>query len=271
MAIPSQIQALGIEDQHAHMMVVAGPGWGKTVFAGTAENALFLTTDPEGTVSALASGSNAKEWKIDSWTELNNAFRYLRDGGIEELGLKWVIIDNISEAQNQAMKETMDNARKFNPRLDEFVASQQDYLRQQNMMRDMVKRFHDLPVHIIWTAWRNKEEDGESGDVYYSAGIHGQKGMLAETIMGYMNIVGFGDIVMKDNEPVRRLYFDQVGPHRGKDRFQVLGRAKDNFTVPKMQALLDGAMAKYKAPAKPAASRPAAVKKTAVRRTAAKP
>lgn len=262
MAIPSQIRSLTIEDQHIHCMIVAPPGFGKTVFAGTAEDALFLTTDPEGTVSALAMGSDAREWKINSWTELNDAFRYLRDGGIEELGIKWVLIDNISEAQNLGMKENMDNARKFNPRLDEFIPSQADYQRTQNMVRDMVKRFHDLPVNVLWTCWRTREEDAQTGDFYYSAAIHGQKGALAETIMGYMNVIGFGEVATKDGEQVRRLYFDQIGPQRGKDRFGVLGRVRDNFTVPKMEALVGGAMKKYAAPTKPAAQRTAARRPT---------
>lgn len=269
------IKSLGIDDTHIHCMVVGAPGFGKTVFAGTAAKGLFLTTDPEGTVSALAMGSTCKEWRITSWTELNEAYRYLRDGGIEADGWDFVIIDNIGEAQNLGMKETMEIARKNKPGLDEFVPTQQDYQRSQLMMKEMVKRFHDLPVHIIWTAWRVTRSN-DDGDLLYAPGIHGQEGYLAETIAGYMNIVGYGEVVEKNGKEVRRIHFNQLAPWQGKDRFITLGKYRDNFTVPEMKTLVETAMRKYKrtssSATKPAARRaaPATTKSsgTPARRTA---
>lgn len=239
MAIPGKIKPLGEYDKYINMMIVGDAGFGKTVFAGTAENALFLTTDPEGTISAMVFGSTAKEWKIETWTELNEAYRYLRDGGIKEMGLKWVIIDNISEAQNLGMKETMELARSNNSKLDEFISSQQDYLRSQNMLRQMVKMFNDLPVNLLWTAWQTRLEDAD-GEAYYAPGIHGQQGMLAQTIAGYMNIVGYGEVIKDsaDND-VRRIWFSTSDRFRGKDRFNTLTPYKDRLTVPKMEKLVD--------------------------------
>ena len=242
MTVPSKIGDLGKYGNWIRAMIVADAGFGKTVFCGTAKNALFLTTDPEGTISAKVFGSTAKEWKIESWTEFNESYRYLRDGGIKELNLGVVIVDNISEAQNLGMTETMHIARDRNKGLDEFVPTQQDYQRSQNMLRQMVKQFHDLPVHIIWTAWQKVEEDRE-GNPYFAPGIHGQQGMLAQTIAGYMNIVGYGEVLKNSkDEEVRRLWFSQSGSFRGKDRFNVLGRYRDRLDVPKMLTLVERAI-----------------------------
>jgi len=239
MTIPDKIRTLGDYDKFINMMIVGDAGFGKTVFAGTADNALFLTTDPEGTISALVFGSTAKEWKIETWSELNEAYRYLRDGGIKEIGLKWVIIDNISEAQNLGMKETMELARSNNSKLDEFISSQQDYLRSQNMLRQMVKMFNDLNVNILWTAWQTRLED-ENGDAYYAPGIHGQQGMLGQTIAGYMNMVGYGEVVHDSKgDDVRRIWFSTSGRFRGKDRFNALIPFRDRLTIPKMERLVD--------------------------------
>lgn len=268
MTVPKQIQPIGDNADFIHMLIVGLSGFGKTVFAGTAPNALFLTTDPEGTTSAQMMGSQAREWKISGWTELNDAFRYLRDGGIEELGLEWLIIDNISAAQNMGLQATMELARENNARLDEFIASQQDYLRSQNMLRQMVKRFQDLPVNLIWTSWQTSEEDSEDGAVYYAPAIHGQKGALAQEVAGYMNIVGYGEVVedTQGNE-VRRIWFTTHGPFRGKDRFICLGQYRDRLTVSDLASLVEKAKRTAKRKSSPTGTKAGAgVKKVAATR-----
>lgn len=233
MAKPSKIKKLSSQPQHIRMCVVAESGFGKTVFAGTAPEALFLTTDPEGTVSAQRQGSTADEWPIKTWDDLNEAFIYLRDEGCDEYD--WVIIDTITEAQTKAMKSSIDSGLKQNPGRDPLVPAQQDYQRSQNAIVQMVQKFHDLPVNVLWTAHRTDMEDA-NGDPYYGAAIHGGKGSLAQQILGYMSIVGYGEMVTtEDNKRVRRMYFSHTtAGHRGKDRFAALGNYKDNLTVPKM-------------------------------------
>jgi len=273
MAVPEQIGSIGQNANYMHMLIVGDSGFGKTVFAGTAQNALFLTTDPEGTTSAMMMGSTAKEWKIGHWRELNEAFRYLRDGGIEEMGLEWLIIDNISAAQNFGMEATMELARENNSKLDEFISSQQDYLRSQNMLRQMVKTFQDLPVNIIWTSWQAVQENPDTGEIYFAPAIHGQKGSLAQEVAGYMNVVGYGEVVKdtKGNE-VRRIWFTFNDAFRGKDRFVCLGAYQDRLTVPKMHRMVEeakkAAMSSKKGSTGAKAGRPAVKKAPATRRTA---
>lgn len=267
MTIPKAIKPLGALDKYIHCMIVAGPGFGKTVFWGTAPNALFLTTDPEGTVSAWAFGSAAQEWEVKTWTALNDAYKYLRDGGIAEMNLDWVIIDNASEAQNLGMRENIDNSRKHNASLDEFIPSQANYQRTQNMMLDLVKKFHDLPVNVGWTAWTETHEDNE-GNEYFAPGIHGQKGMIAQTIAGYMNMVGYGEVVEINDKEVRRIWFTQRGPFRGKDRFTAMGAKRDALDVPKMMQLIEAKKAELRK-ARSAGKTASTTKKVApVRRTA---
>lgn len=158
-----------------------------------------------------------------------------------------------------AMGATMEQARKINARLDKFISSQQDYLRSQNMIVDMVKKFIDLPVNLIFTVHRTEMEDGE-GNPYYGAAIHGKQGALAQQILGYMNITGFGEVIEKDGEEVRRLWFTHHGPHRGKDRFQALGKYKDGLDVPTMERYVKRAVSARPAQAAAKSTRP--VKKT---------
>jgi hypothetical protein len=282
MAIPSQIKNVGEYDAYIHMMLVAAPGFGKTVMAGTAPNNLFLTTDPEGTVSAKAFGSTSKEWQIKEYSDLNDAYRWLRDGGIKELGLEWVTIDNIAEAQNLGMSQSMKNSRaNGNSKRDEFVPSIDDYQRSQMMLSALVKQFHDLPVNVLWTSWRKEETDTE-GDSYFTCGIHGKQGLLAQQIQGYMNIVGFGEVVTNDDtgKDERVITFAQHKPYMGKDRYVALPPVMRSPNMVQITDLVNKAKVKHNADQakllgtakKPAARRtaPASTTKAPARRRASK-
>lgn len=273
MAIPKEIHPIGVTDRWIHALITAESGFGKTVFAGTAPNALFLTTDPEGTDSAYAMGSDAQEWEIRNWNEgLVKAYRYLRDGGIKELGLDWVIIDNVTEAQTIGMRETIDNDMARNPKIDEFIPAQPHYQRSQNMLREMVTKFHDLPVNVLWTAWPKMEMDPTTGEEYWTAGIHGQQGFLAQQITGYMNVVGMGQVIEQNGKEVRRIWFTHHDQFRGKDRFIALGAKRDNLSVAEMQKLIQTTVAKRRAERKKlsVAPRPTTARRAAIATPAAK-
>lgn len=264
MAKPKAITPLGQGSEFIHMAIVAASGFGKTVFCGTAPKALILSTDPEGTLSAKKLGSTADEWRIRDWEDsddsLTEAYRYMRDEGCDEY--EWLIVDNATECLELARGRCMDLARARNNKLDAFVPTQQDYQRSQNMLVQFVKKIHDLPINVIWTVHRTENEDGE-GEPYYGAAIHGQKGQLAQQILGYMNIVAMGEVVEKDEKEVRRYYFTHRGPYRGKDRFIALVPYKDNLTVPKMMKIIDDA---EDTPLKRKPARRTPARKTAARR-----
>lgn len=247
MAIPKNIKQLGSVDKYIRFLLVAGPGFGKTVLFGTEDKALFLTTDPEGTVSAWMMGSKAKEWECTTYGDVIEAYTYLRDGGIEELGLTWVFIDNISEVQELAKHTNIEMERKRNSNIDEFVPSLANYQRSQNMLLQLVKQFNDLPVNVGYTAWQQTNEDNE-GVEYFAPGIHGQKGQIAQMVAGYMNVVGYGEVVADENAVEHRvIWFSQTGPFRGKDRFNALGKKRTDLTMPKMKSIIDAAVKKRKA------------------------
>ena len=244
--------------KYRHMLLCAGPGFGKTVFFGTGgPKVLFLTTDKEGTLSARMLGSESQEWQINNPGDMTDAYKYLRDGGIEADGWEWVIIDNVSEAEEQFKWDNIERDHKRNPNNDEFVPSQANYQRTQNQTLMMVKQFLDLPVNVGFTAWIETNEDN-NGEEYYAPAIHGQKGAIAQMIAGYMNIVGYGEVVLDDEgKEHRRIHFNHEGPFRGKDRYNALGKFKTDMTLTKMDELIDAKVASVKPGVKPATKTPA--------------
>ena len=238
MAIPSKVKPLGIDDKYMHFLLCAGPGFGKTVLFGSEDKALFLTTDPEGTVSAWALGSEAMEWEVHNADDLDEAYKYLRDGGIEELGITWVFVDNISEVQEFFKLDHIQLERKRNSNIDEFVPSQGNYQRTQNRLLAFVKAMNDLPVNVGYTAWIATHEDN-NGVEYFAPAIHGQQGQIPRMVGGYMNVVGYGEVIEDDEgKEHRRIWFTHHGPYRGKDRFVALGQSRVDLTMPKMNLLI---------------------------------
>lgn len=251
MSKPPQIKPLGTTAKWIHMQIICSPGWGKTIFGGTGgEKVLFLTTDPEGTLSAYIQGSKAEEWVIQTWTDLNKAYAWLRKEGHKLY--EWVVIDNLPQAQVLAMQVCMNlrigseivdfealakMEKLVSNDLNKYQPAIQDYQRSQNMVREMVLKFHDLPMNVLWTDHISYRED-TTGNTFYASSVHGQEGALAQEIMGFMNIVGFGEVVQKGDAEARRLHFSNVGPYRGKDRFDVLGQARDDITLPRVHALV---------------------------------
>lgn len=219
-----------------HMLLTAESGWGKTVYLGTHPKVLLLLTDPEGSFSAKRLGSNIDEWTCDSAKELREAQIWLRDGGHTLYDV--VAIDNISHAQKLMMHESKAmNLARPGSKADALVPALDDYLRAQLGIEEYVLKMHDIPIHVVWTAWQEEHEDKE-GNVVYAPAIQGSKGAVAQQIMGYMNINAFGQMVEKDGKEVRRLWFSHYDKYRGKDRFHALGKYKDDLTLPKTLELI---------------------------------
>lgn len=255
------IHRVGTRVPKLRMWVVAHQGWGKTVFCGTAPKALFLVTDPEGTVSAGALGSNADEVDISSYDKFKEAYIWLRDEGYKEY--EFLIVDNGTELQKLMMIESMAVSKRMsnNPAgLDPIVPQQGDYNRNFLMFDQAIKQLFDLPMNVIITAHIKGMEDSE-GEEFYSAAIHGLKGQVAQTCLGYANVVAMGESRLDNGgeKQVRRLWFSHFGAYRGKDRYVALGNYKDDLTVPKMMEIIQ----KKRGAATPV-RRPASTTKTPV-------
>lgn len=239
MAKPAAIRPLS-ETARIRMALVTASGYGKTVFAGTAPRALFLTTDPEGTVSAKKWGSTAEEWPIESWDDkdgLEDAYNYMQREGYKEFD--WLIHDNATEEQQLCMGKSIANRMKRRPDGEKYVPEQADYQKSQNGFIDVTKRFLKIPVHQIWTVHR-KAMETDDGVNFWSANIQGQQGAIAEQFLGYMNVIGMGEVIEKDAKHIRRLYFDHIREYRGKDRFQALGKFRDDLDIPSMMKIIEG-------------------------------
>jgi hypothetical protein len=240
------------------MTLVADAGWGKTVFGGSDEGVLFLTCDPEGTLSAAAMGSSAEEWPIKTFKDLDEAYRWLRDEGHKEF--KWACVDTVGGAQRILQRSALDASYAAQPaKRDPDVPSMDVHQKAQIQTIKFVMQFNDLPMNVLYTAHPYNLEDAE-GEPYILPYVHGGRGEVAQQVLGHMNVAGYGVMAEDDNgREVRRVYFRNTGPYRGKDRFNKLPRYIDKPTLAQVREIIETPAARP--------VRKTAAKKTAVRRT----
>jgi hypothetical protein len=270
----SKIEDLS-EIPYIRMAVVADSGFGKTVFAGTSPNALFITTDPEGTASARHFGSTAKQIRCYDQKSLINAQLDLLEG-LEDR-FDWLWIDDLTTVQYIYARTSMENrvrrqyqkGRKPNEKpsedeqllgkvvalvegegnLNRYVPEQNDRYTHQNATIDFVKWCAQLNMNVGFICKRMMSSytinDDGTDDGYWTAAIEGRSGAVAQLCLGYTNIIASGDVTDRksDGKTVRRMFFDHVGRHRGKDRTGTLGRAKDDLDVPTMMQLIESGTA----------------------------
>lgn len=245
-----------------HMMLVAPSGFGKTVFLGKNGDlkVLLLLTDPEGSFSAKRFGSTIEEWTCPDANSLSEAVTWLQSGGYKHYDV--IAVDNISAAQLHYRARAKEINRANGTKSDEFKPTQDEYLTAQIAIERLVKQLHDLPVHIVWTAWQEEHENMATGDVYYAPNIQGSKGALAQQILGYMNVTAFGEVVEEGGKEKREFTFTHKSPRLGKDRWGAFqATEKDLGLVDVVQRIEDIKKGRTAAPSKTPAKKRVAPRK----------
>lgn len=227
------------ETESINALVYGDSGIGKTVLAGTASDSLLLATET-GYISAARSGSKAKLWKINRWDDIVEAYTYLNNNAHP---FKWVVIDSLTEMQKLSMDKALATGVALNSNRDPDIPAIQDYQKNQNQTLNMVRRFNDLPVNVLYTALPQRIED-EDGEVTYLPLLTGKNGGVAQQTCGYMHMVG-AYVVRTIPDPdregktkrVRRLLLQKSDKWFAKDRYSI-GKFMDNPTIPKIEALI---------------------------------
>lgn len=217
-------------------------GIGKTVLAGTAPRALFLTTDPEGTESAKELGSNADEWPINTWEEFLEAVSWVvhSEGGIASYD--WVVVDTADEVEElcwaaQLVSTDVKRASRYQP-------NKADYPLVWSKVKEQIMLLNRSPINCLYLSHSmridRETDDGEDTQTLAMPSIGSRKrGDLSTFLCARMTLVGYMRRVgNEDGEPVRQL-LTETGPRWiAKDRHNTFGPGIDNPTVPGMLAAI---------------------------------
>jgi len=204
--LPSSIIGIQDEDEHVNILVYADSGVGKTVFAGSDDDVLFVAPEDNGTLSAKRFGSTAKKWKIHGWDDIVAAYDWLYS--LDVIPFNWVVLDSLTEMQDMCMRKVLDEALEINPSRDPDLPLIGDWQPYYNRFQRLVKAFGSLPVNILYTALQMEEED-EEGEKVVLPMLQGKGTQYSKKICGFMTSFGNMRVVRK-----------QVGAEDGEKKFE---------------------------------------------------
>lgn len=234
--------------------VFGPPGIGKTVFTGSAGKGTFIMDSDLGSESAEAMGSNADVMPVPDYEELHKAYDFLANDKHDYNFVWW---DSLTLFQDRTLiDDILVDAHADNPRQSEDVASQREYLVNQNRIGKYVRLFIALPINFGFTAHVMTGPNPQDPDqLLYMPMLQGGKGEFASKIAGYMNMVGylgFANVPGPNGNKIKvqRMQFRASDTVYAKDRFNALGAYMDRPTLPKVMDLIEAKRTSKPAPAR---------------------
>ncbi len=128
-----------------------------------------------------------------------------------------VIIDSLTEVEAYCFNQLLNITDAT--RLDEETQSSEwtEYKKNHTMMLRVVRAFRDLPMHVIFTAAEQYQQD-ETKKMKFSPDLTGK---LSKKVQGFMDMVGYYQAARKGEELARRLYVmpSPAGRYDAKHRY----------------------------------------------------
>lgn len=168
-----QIKTFKPEDHKVKALIYGPAGSGKTVFAGTAQKALFGSAEA-GLLSIAEKSPSFVQ--INSFKDLMALYLYLKD---EDHDYETVIIDSITEI-NEIIKLDIEKRTGHALQL-------QDWGEVAQKIADILRKFRDLPMHVLLIAQEQYINDEQK----IKKIVPELNGRSAMAIARYMDIVGY--------------------------------------------------------------------------------
>lgn len=226
---PTAITSLKDTDSRGkrNWLIYGKSGDGKTVLAGTAPKALFLTVEAAGTESAKGMGSTADEWVIPTKKDLDTAYDYFANGtGCQDY--EWVLLDSLSEIEELFWSHVQG---------EKAVKRIQDYGTIETMIKREVDRWNRLPINVLYTAgMKSLDMEDEDGEEYVMniPSLGTKNGVMAQVVCAKTTLNGLLVVrTTKDEDgnrqTLRRLYLRGSRSFVAKDRHML---AEDKGFIP---------------------------------------
>jgi AAA domain len=253
-ARPTAITSVQKKPRFKNWMVAGDTGVGKTTFASSLPDALFVTFEEEGTESALVEGSQADEIVVRTRKEYMEAQDYFELGtGCEDYG--WVIMDSVSEMEECFWRSQLADQHERKPSTRSlYKPALDDYPWVWNQVKAAVSKWNSLPVNVLYTAQvmplEMYDDDAEEEFEQLVPMIGSQKnGILARKVAGMVSLLGHYQVMRgheddeeEDTEEFRRLYVSPRKDILAKNRYGWQAYT-DDPNLPSLVAAADKALA----------------------------
>lgn len=144
-----------------------------------------------------------------------------------------IVFDSITEIHQQILDEASERrkkqARDRGVDIDEWFTDRGDYGVMGKMLRDLLKKYRDLPCHVIITALVRQDKDDQTGAIYNAPAV--TPGLMTD-LLGYVDVVMA--CVAADEEKPFRGATGGMARWRTKDRIGAFPRVMANPTFDRM-------------------------------------
>jgi len=227
---PDAIQPVG-RSSKINFLLYGPPGAGKTRMMGSNQRTLIVHPPTDHMDSIRVSG--AEEWIVPDWGEMNNVGEFARHDGAKYYD--WIWLDSISLFQDAGLDDIWSGVIGQKPHRAEYSLDKGEYginmWRLQTWVRNMVGlRGFNFGI----TAHPQELENPITGEMKLQPWVQGKN--MSTKIQGYMNVVGYLEVVHQDGKEPRRVLRTW-----GTEKFE----AKDQFDAFPNGRLVDPTMEKF--------------------------
>jgi len=222
---------LEIKSENVTILVYGYTGSGKTHFAGTARNSIFLDFEG-GTATLLNVDFKGKAFHLDTASDLRQVLSWFNSSEqlnqlTDKVGFKpeSVVIDTLTRMQQHTQLDILDH-REIKAGKQEDVMEQKEWGRLLIQMYRLMKILPNQGFDIIALAQAREFEDPASKIIKWMPNLTGQWG---DQIGAYVDIVSFLELVQTvDGRVVHRLHLQPSGGWSAKSRYKNLPKYLDD-------------------------------------------
>ncbi len=224
-AVDVHIEDLAAFTKSKNIIIYGPSGHGKTVLAGGAPNATFLSTET-GVVAAQRAGHSAGLIYAPTWEHVVAGIS-LAD---EKLGPEdWLVVDSATKMQQLLIRWILKVNNQKNAARDLDIPAVKDHQKWQNSFSRFIAHIIDAEYNSILVATSMMKVDEEGEDMVLP-NIVGKDYTMA------MNFCAEADMVLyyavsktasTEKTTVRRILAQPYPPYVAKDRFDCLGKRYD--------------------------------------------
>jgi len=220
-----EIEDLGSFTKSKNIIIYGPSGVGKTVLAGGAPNATFLSTET-GVVAAQRAGHQAGLIYAPTWEHVVAGLK-LAD---EKLGPEdWLVVDSVTKMQQLLIRWILKENNKRNASRDLDIPAVKDHQKWQNAFARFIQRIIDAPYNSIMVA-TSMIKDDEEGDEIVLPNIVGKNYTMAQNFCADADMVLYYAVsktASTETHTVRRILAQPYPPYTAKDRYHCLGKFFD--------------------------------------------
>lgn len=214
---------------------------GKSTFGLSAGVEKTLVLDPEHGTDEMRS-KDPHVWHIERWEDIDDAYNFLR---YSKHDYQWASVDGLTKLSNMSLKYVMKMQEEKSLDRIPGMVQQRDYGKSGELMKDMLTKFHALPMGVVFTSQERQEdgfdseedEDAEGGGAAYVPD-------MPKGVRGYANsivdIIGRLYVVKNDDgKAERRLWIgESIKYDTGYRSDFALPDYVKNPTIPKLVRLV---------------------------------